>query len=65
MTNTRDADCADTTKAYAAFKKVTDSLANHKSILKIFPSSNNYASVVCGGLHCLLTVSAAYISSLV
>ncbi|KAF2236171.1 hypothetical protein EV356DRAFT_443570 [Viridothelium virens] len=39
---------------YNAFKKVAGTFEEHRTILKMFPSENNYASVICGSLSCLL-----------
>jgi hypothetical protein len=42
---------------YNAFKKLCGTLDDHKSIFAIFPSQNNYASVLCASLSCLVKVS--------
>lgn len=41
---------------YLAFRKICSTLDDHKSVLKVFPSQNNYASPLVGSVTILLKV---------
>jgi hypothetical protein len=44
-------------QVYQAFKTICSTLDNHRSVLKLFPSQNNYASPLCGAVTILMKVS--------
>jgi hypothetical protein len=43
-------------QVYQAFKTICGTLDNHRSVLKLFPSQNNYASPLCGAVTILMKV---------
>ena len=47
-------------KVFAAFKKICSTLDDHKSILKVFPSQNNYTSPLVGSVTILMKVRTCY-----